>query len=874
MKKCTRGILAFVVACAVFLSVFIQMPVQIAKAAESVTISYKSHIQTFGWENQWKTNGAASGTSGMSKRLEGIRIRVDGDNLGVRYTTHCQTYGWLPWVSDGEMSGTEGEAKRLEAIKIVLTGANAGQYDVYYRVHAQSYGWLPWAKNGQAAGTAGFSKRLEAIQIRVVPKGTNVPNDWGGVSSRYSQAFIARSGAKDAGVDGETATNVFYRTHVQTYGWQGWKYNGASAGTSGQAKRLEAIRINLSNKQYTGSIMYRTHVQSYGWQNWVSDGELSGTSGQAKRLEAIQIYLTGELAEHYDVYYRVHAQSYGWLGWVKNGQPSGTAGYAKRLEAIQIVLVNKNAGVPGNVGGVVSLVNSGFINKPGVSAPDNPAESASDDPDGGTSGNLKPGQDVTKYTYEIIPLLAPFNEYFYVKTDNPDPAYVRFVDKSSKYASEGVTASLIPTTRKFLDVQYENKETGRVKGGYIFQAEDAGSDGGQFVLQQADRAYEVTYSGNVTYYNTPNYTDTSVVVSCAPVQSLTDYLIDNYTNPSMGFFEKLNSVQQTLDRMAVYPKNIEDSSKPDPDYPYPLLATSPYAELSLNDHYSMFQASEERLFLTCLHPMVLSSVGVPGVMANVAKTLNPDCTVESGLYHWEVDVTWNGETHSYGGAGTGTTDPLYSKYVEKLFLFDGTAADYATYPTLDKMRTKILDYGTKSSADLAVYKDQITGDTFRDTIKNGNWLRVGSEGWFGYGQAYTYVSAFEGIGNGVYYVEDVWVDGRYVNKWNCIDRNASYASADYRNADILIRNKTFTNSKGQTVTHDVLYEYDSTDDCWYAIRSYYERNWWTQGSEDTLPADMVLTRAQVNAMQVDKNAGQLPTSGLIYDGTVAPGTPF
>ncbi len=94
------------------------------------------------------------------------------------------------------------------------------------------------------------------------------------------------------------------------------------------------------------SVSYRTHVQTYGWQDYVSDGEMSGTEGQAKRLEAIQIELTGEMAEHFDVYYRVHSQTYGWLGWAKNGEPAGTEGYAKRLEAIEVLLVEKGNEAP------------------------------------------------------------------------------------------------------------------------------------------------------------------------------------------------------------------------------------------------------------------------------------------------------------------------------------------------------------------------------------------------------------------------------------------------------------------------------------------------------------------------------------------------
>ena len=155
--------------------------------------------------------------------------------------------------------------------------------------------------------------------------------------------------------DVNSTPKVRYRTHVQTYGWQGWKFNGSMSGTSGQAKRLEGIEIKLTNKPYSGGISYTTHVQSYGWQGnvnnpstWRSNGAMSGTSGEAKRLEAICITLTGKMAEHYDIYYRVHTQTYGWLDWAKNGEIAGTTGCAKRLECIQVVLVKKGAAAPGN----------------------------------------------------------------------------------------------------------------------------------------------------------------------------------------------------------------------------------------------------------------------------------------------------------------------------------------------------------------------------------------------------------------------------------------------------------------------------------------------------------------------------------------------
>ena len=315
-------------------------------ATDAVTVSYRTHVQSIGWQG-WAKNGAVSGTSGRSLRLEGIQIKLSGNSkLGIAYTTHVQSYGWLPWVSNGEVSGSTGESKRLEAIKIQLTGTDASKYDVYYRVHAQKYGWLGWAKNGQAAGTAGFAYRLEAIQIQIVTKGKAINNQYGNITSNTGTPYASTTGAADANVPYTSTAGVMYKTHVQSIGWQNWVQNGALSGTSGQAKRLEGINIQLLNKPYTGGITYRTHVQTYGWQDWRSDGAFSGTSGEAKRLEAIEIKLTGKMAENYDIYYCTHVQSIGWQKWVKNGEMAGTSGRGLRLEAIQIKLVKKDGKKP------------------------------------------------------------------------------------------------------------------------------------------------------------------------------------------------------------------------------------------------------------------------------------------------------------------------------------------------------------------------------------------------------------------------------------------------------------------------------------------------------------------------------------------------
>jgi len=319
-----------------------------------VTVSYSTHIQSYGWNKSAAKNGAVAGTTGKAKRLEAIKISVEGnEDLGIQYTTHCQGYGWLNWSSNGEISGTTGEAKRLEAIKIQLTGADRDKYDVYYRVHAQGYGWMNWAKNGEAAGTAGLAKRLEAIQVVVVKKGESVPDKFEGVTASEKKAYMASAAATAATVEGSDRAHVQYRSHLQTYGWQNWKNDGDISGTTGKAKRLESLKLELKNKDYTGGICYNAHVQTIGWQadpnksaTWKKDGEFCGTTGNAKRLEAIQIELYGEMAEHYDIYYRVHSQTYGWMKWAKNGEMAGTTGQHKRIEGIQVVLVKKGEQAP------------------------------------------------------------------------------------------------------------------------------------------------------------------------------------------------------------------------------------------------------------------------------------------------------------------------------------------------------------------------------------------------------------------------------------------------------------------------------------------------------------------------------------------------
>lgn len=273
-------------------------------------VRYCTHVQDYGWL-KWVSDGAMSGTSGESKRLESIAIELDPSiSGGIEYSTHIQNRGWTNFVANGAQSGSTGSSLRLEGIKIRLTGDAAKKYDVYYKVHVQNVGWMDWVKNGEMAGTTGRSLRLEGIYIKLVEK---------------------------------PEISVNYRTHVQNVGWQGYVRNGEMSGTSGRSLRLEGININLENNTgISGGIRYKTHIQNIGWESaWASNNSMSGTSGRSLRLEAISIELTGDIANYYDVYYQVHVQDAGWLDWAKNGAYAGSEGYSRRLEGIRIQLVKK-----------------------------------------------------------------------------------------------------------------------------------------------------------------------------------------------------------------------------------------------------------------------------------------------------------------------------------------------------------------------------------------------------------------------------------------------------------------------------------------------------------------------------------------------------
>ena len=147
--------------------------------------------------------------------------------------------------------------------------------------------------------------------------------------------------------------------------------------------------------------------------------------------------------------------------------------------------------------------------------------------------------DATLYSYEVQPLLAPFNSFLYVKTDNPDPNTFKVIDESiADYPSYQSVYALYP--KLLPDVLYEDEATLRVKGGYIFWTDRPLSDGGELIVQ----AQWATWRGwDVDFAN-----DSRMPVSCPEMKDSLSYLVDTYTSPSRSFFDNLDAVQAALER--------------------------------------------------------------------------------------------------------------------------------------------------------------------------------------------------------------------------------------------------------------------------------------------------------------------------------------
>ena len=402
-------------------------------------ISVEAHVSNVGWQAA-VGNGGTAGTTGQSRAVEALRVRLSGE-LSARYTVwyrvHSAEFGWLGWACDGADAGSAGYGRAVQAVQVaVLPKGDPAPGDtstpfvdrsseppsVSYRAHVAGIGWQGAVSDGAVAGTTGQGRALEALSGSVSWYGhgssslevrAHVSNvGWQGWTSGTA-GTTGRSLAVEAlqfRLSGEAASSydVWYRVHCSDYGWLGWAKDGASAGTVGLSKAVQAVQVVLvpkggaapgpaggafrgagerlsgsslsvsgspagssfsggvltlgsergpvlgsvaatvDNLESDGSVCYRGLLLGSGWQGEASsDGAQLGASGGGLQLKAVRFELSGGLAERYDVWYRSCDSARGWLGWASAGEPSGVESGASGLTAVQVALVAKGSGAPG-----------------------------------------------------------------------------------------------------------------------------------------------------------------------------------------------------------------------------------------------------------------------------------------------------------------------------------------------------------------------------------------------------------------------------------------------------------------------------------------------------------------------------------------------
>ena len=263
---------------------------------EELKAIYSSYVTGSKWQN-YVTNGELSGTTGKSKNIQGIKIKLNKKTLSgsISYRTHVSYVGWQNYVTENVEAGKIGN--NIEAIKIKLTGDIANQYDVYYRVHVSNVGWMGWTSNDNPAGTSESGLGIEAVEIKILKKGSTPPENL--ADSATTEAFLSAHWETESDgnkyfydIFGNKVTSGSYTIGTSTY------YFGPTGIYLG-TKNLEILDIS-------------SHNGTVDWKNVAS----SGIYGVILRVAASSVYRDSKLKENvtgckkYGIPYGIYIYSY------------------------------------------------------------------------------------------------------------------------------------------------------------------------------------------------------------------------------------------------------------------------------------------------------------------------------------------------------------------------------------------------------------------------------------------------------------------------------------------------------------------------------------------------------------------------------------
>lgn len=519
--------------------------------------------------------------------------------------------------------------------------------------------------------------------------------------------------------------------------------------------------------------------------------------------------------------------------------------------------------------------------------------------------------EANRYSYEVIPLMAPFNSYFYIKTDNPDPDTFRFVDENTKYADTGEKGSITPTDTVFSDVKYENSTTKRVKGGYI--AAGSATDGGELRLQLGKvtgtyQVYNFT-TGETTLEKDYEYEDTAVKVKVADLKDVVDYLISTYGDSRRSYFDNLSEIQRGFNSECLYSGvYVLGEQKKSTAAPYYGLSTSPHVDQIFYIQSPYYRTDSKSMLVSALYPMRYDSLGFPSIMMSVARKLDSTATVQwSSAAHYLVDVTYKGETRSYGGAGSGGGQGIRANQIKYWYSFDGSNADAYMKRSLKDVSAMIQEYGAMKVPEEPKDLPELTWASVRQTVgKEGSYVKLVllTSVFGGSTDGYTFMYDDGSTGEGtngwgaIGHFSNAWYDGRYFNRWEYYYPGAKFEDTVKTESPSIIRKdvsiklpddgKTYYyhyaamdtvssyNAETGVWSGFMTYHYDAESQTWKAEilnNITYKEGYSYKRIEDPDFLDAcTITMEEALAMNLDANTDKEPESYFIYDQVTSPGT--
>ncbi len=159
-----------------------------------------------------------------------------------------------------------------EEVNKLLTGETALQQEksdainaegLFYFAHVENLGDCEKVHDGQIAGTTGFGVRLEALQIDVT-------------KLQYDNIVLSA------------------KIHIEGVGWVEYEdvIPELILGSKGESRRIEAVEFDLQGLPSNKVLRYQVHLEDNGWTGWVNNGFTAGTVGISKRIEAIKMLIT------------------------------------------------------------------------------------------------------------------------------------------------------------------------------------------------------------------------------------------------------------------------------------------------------------------------------------------------------------------------------------------------------------------------------------------------------------------------------------------------------------------------------------------------------------------------------------------------------